>query len=78
MMVFNDEDLKRLKDRIRWLVDDKKIHQIDMNEEDILSLIARLEAAEALLPAWQQQNGESETRKVWCDALEAWRKAAGK
>ena len=76
-MSFSDDDLKRLKEELgRWL----GIHtnpeltdpMFSLSSKTINALLARLEAAEAILCV--------EGNKInWrTDLLKAWRKAAGK
>ena len=71
-MAFTDDDLKRLKEQH----EDYKRQGITSvyTYHDILALIARLEAAEAMI-------NNSRGLEGWWDVekeLEAWRKSAGK
>lgn len=71
-MSFPDDELKRME---KELADG---FMFNSDRFDLNALISRLESAEDLLPAWQQQNGEPETRAIWLWAEEVWKKAAGK
>ncbi len=88
-MTFTDEDLKLLKEKIKYL---NSCHWIDLHlrrdgqnikqEGDwikrVWNLVARLEAGEALIP-WavcQCGSGSSCHCGYW-EKKEAWRKAAG-
>lgn len=75
-MTFTDDNLKRLKESLERRMKSEFVTWVEV--QDMQALLSRLEAAEALLPAWQQQNGEPETRKIYLDAEKAWRKAAGR
>lgn len=72
-MTFDDNDLKRLKEHALSL---ERTEYIPVTEaQDILALIARLEAAEQVIKAI-----EDEEISDWlCGySLKAWRKVAGK
>ncbi len=73
-MTFTDDDLKWLKDETRIHADCKPTTCLHSSTETIklMALIARLEAAEALIADYPQYELEMEAKR------QAWRKAAGK
>jgi hypothetical protein len=81
-MTFTDDDLKRLKE---W-VDDAILNNyyIEGKPELFKDLLARLEAAERVCEASEkvvrpkERIGNAPLEQAIYDALEAWRKAAGK
>jgi hypothetical protein len=75
-MTFTDEDIRNLKVLTRS-VDGLPVGAT-VNAKDILALIARLEAAEALHSAmWAYHKGQGKAED-FDKAIDAWRKAAGK
>lgn len=75
-MSFSDADLKRLKDSVSaW------DHDTDLDAEllakNLEALLARLEAAEYALVRWQAIPGDTRTLGI-DEAMDKWRKAAGK
>ncbi len=74
MIPFTDEDLKQLKD---WLENDAAKFEVNANRI-LPSLLARLEAAEALEPYWKYYSPvSSEDEKNYDDAVSTWRKRRG-
>lgn len=73
-MTFSDEDLKRLKD---YAVGFNKDYPSDWLSLSIVASIARLEAAEYALIRYSIMPKDQTTSGIR-EAVEAWRKAAGK
>lgn len=71
-MSFTDGDLKRLKEDVVFLVDSKAMGT------DLDALLARLEAAEAVLEDPDMQQFLATAGWEFAAVIEAWRKAAGK
>lgn len=80
-MSFTDDDLRQLKKRERF----SGLEEIEAKTDD---LVARLEAAEKAIKAWQVLSDEWHSRvrgvkdefekqMAKANAMEAWRKAAG-
>lgn len=74
MIVFTDEDLKRLKDLMMGFPN-SAVSSLDVGE--IRALLARLEAAEKVCEAAQYMKRLIYSARFNAD-MEAWRKAAGK
>ncbi len=75
MTPFTDEDLRRLKDYAEWTdSDDPTAHRMTIEDKDICALLARLEAAEAVI-AEADDHGFSD-KAVELETV--WRKAASK
>lgn len=74
-MVFSDADLQRLKDSLQGYLElnGKRVSTTNVADNTLLSLLARLEAAEKCIPYHECQDDLSQ-----CPHLEAWRKAVGK
>lgn len=82
MSVFSDDDLKRMKDK--KLPDTQPYEPVDIVSWELKALLARLEAAEALVnlyaPRHHPFRGKVKDEKHCFDCMtyHAWRKAAGK
>jgi hypothetical protein len=72
--MFTDEDLKELKRKLNEWPDIDVCNYFDTDEE-IRAFLARLEAAETIVCLFEDKVPLGKLDK---DALEAWRKAAGK
>lgn len=80
-MSFSDDDLKRLKER-PWCAHEKHAPRdcgllASILESDLPALLARLEAAEALIP-FARPEVSTHSKEDFLALREAWRKAAGK
>lgn len=76
MSVFTDDDLKRFKE---WAIDCLESDKFYCRTHEIASLLARLEAAEAVCETYQHFTTSVYHR--YCGSLEAmdkWLKASGK
>lgn len=75
-MAFTDDDVKRLKEDL------KKTSNLDdlgnFQKEKFTALLDRLEAAEKVCKAAGEIEREDRNLNALIDALEPWRKAAGK
>lgn len=72
-MKFTDDDLKRFKER-----NAKPRYAMQLRQEQWEALLARLEAAEALLNLWMQCDDDCEIDgSVFDAAMKAWHESKG-
>lgn len=75
-MAFSDDDLKRLKEAVKYISDrpQERNYGQPLQIGQFRALIARLEASEALNKYFEPSDGSIEEEQLF----KAWRKAAGR